>query len=357
MTNTIFVNSIKSFTLQTKLFLWSLVAPDWHNLLTTKGKTEIQRQVSSTKCFQELQTGGLIKSNYKCWKPKITGVMKGIILFGETKTGLPKKIYIKNYSENYKEKPLFVPKITFNPLNDFAAFTILKKCGAAAPKVKLKSTKTSTYIFSTDIAQKKKINSHKNYSYFNLFDCPYKVENEHLNQLNGAIPESINKSIFLDKKSFIRLILLARILNLRDLHNENIGFLISENKDRTKAKLACIDFSIGPWSPISENNYYSVQSIVEECLDHRFVDLDDRTAIKRSLTKEDYIDAFKNIEEYFMTACNEVKNKVKQMTTADDISKANTYELIDQWQENFRVVQEMIDQQKKLALIIPQRDI
>lgn len=81
----------------------------------------------SKECYNDLSKHGLV-SKYHGWEPKKNGYMDGLILQGHTKTGLTKKIFVKQF---YLQESL-----------DFAVLSIAKTCGVRTPKVEVVMTQT-----------------------------------------------------------------------------------------------------------------------------------------------------------------------------------------------------------------------
>ena len=301
---------------------------------------------SSKKCYDDLKANGLVKPNYTTWCTKSKGVMEGVTLFGKTKISLPKKVFVKNYKETYDGLPLSEYVSDIDSLQDYAAFTILKKCGARTPKVKLNATAQGVYIFATDIAQKKNKSPQKNYWFLELNNLPYKIDAAHRTLTPIVDNAPVNKTIPLDKFNLIRTILLAQILNLDDLNSTNIGFVISDYNSNTKSKLACIDFKIPKLTPC-ESSWKSLKEVIYYGLSNNFRNLDlignGCSLLINSFTESDYLEAFKKIEDNFLITCNDVKSKINEMTFETTERKTEAYAVIDSWYQRFLGMQKLAD--------------
>lgn len=294
---------------------------------------------SSRKCYDALMKSSLIKKNYTSWKEKTKGASAGVILEGTTKTGIPKKVFVKNYLEDRNGASLHNGA---NALGDFAAFTILKKCGLHAPKVKLAAADDGLYIFSTDVAQRKKPN--KECWYFDLDELPYEIKNKNLHPTQTSNNRPIENKIPIDKKSYLKAIIIARLLNLEDLHGGNIGYYISKKGNLAKAKLACIDFLFDPHKPVSK--HLSLKELIDDAVENFFRHLDNSSAHKKLVSQcseADYIKAFEEISKQFLQTCAEIKRIIQTMSVELEDEKKGIYGMLERWQENFIATKSLIE--------------
>ena len=295
---------------------------------------------ASTLCYYDLIGKGLA-AHYPQWEVKKNGRMTGVTLFGVTKKGVPKKVFVKSYCDVDTDEGE-IDLTVMDELVDYAAFNIAKTCGVCVPKVKLKGVagnaanggKKSVYIFSTDIAEGNK-HPDARYRYFNVEQKPFSVSYQDGNLVAHEMTGEFVKYP-LDKTSMARIQLIALMLNLTDLHrNSNIGYLVSDKQGAVKVKLASVDFgSLNPATAI-------------RCRDVPLLDLmntekkfsSDPMDFISKLTESDYIDAFKKIEENFLPACDEVLARVKAMPFESEERKEQFSKKMAIWRANFNEIQ------------------
>lgn len=223
--------------------------------------------------------------------PKPASSFPGCIFAGVNKAGRTKKVYVKHYAkENIVGDEL---EGKFVALMDYAAFKILKCGRARAPKVRVcaskqESGKFNYYLFSTDIAHARSNHQDKIYYYSDLgensklkFLEPNGILSSRVDLIPHPQPPLEDEQVFrrpgytynVDYRSTARLLVLGVILQLTDLHEENVGFVLSRRGKCVKSKLTFIDFDTKARElPVGErtaslkeilHNHYHVKGEVE----------------------------------------------------------------------------------------------
>ena len=327
------------------------------------------RLASSQQCIQDMERQELIPVD-TIWKPKLSGCMHGATLFTTTKTGVPKITFAKHYGErDVYNRP--IPPDRINPLLDYAAFTILKTCGARSPVFKLKGchenydkkSANSIYSFATDIAQQHVKHAGRKYWYQELASntCVINIYKNTLDIAANLIPEFMQTdglpvndscvSFAVDQESAVCMLLLMIILNLRDLNSKNVGFVISLENNKYTAKLAIIDFCVNV-SKVFSTRARSLDKLVRTKMQEMtcFLEI---YQLADLLEEADYIKAFKKIADNFIPACEEIQAKVHDMSFATTESKASLNDDLEIWKHNFLNMQTFVaaaaDQEKQPA--------
>ena len=307
------------------------------------------RKEHSLGIFKDLNKHRLIP-RYPNKQTKNKGVMPGVILLGKNKKGVDKTVYVKYYS-NKDVNGLSMDTARFDALGDYAAFVILRECGARVPKVRLKGTqkffkahdkhqhdlqvKNKIYLFSTDIAQQKSKHPEKKYWYGDM-ECKSYSINMNALQLDARISlkdETDDASADggvtkaqtvyhypIDLPSAARLLILGVILQLGDLHVNNMGYVLSRHGDKISAKLTFIDFFVKA-NDIGMFGARSLQELVNNYYGGYFQP-SELARVIASLTEQDYINALHDIETNFDRGCKLVTTQIEQMPFVTNERKA-----------------------------------
>ena len=191
--------------------------------------------MAANEIYADLKSLSL-DQKYSCWAPKLEGIYPGLILLGQTKQGIAKKVYVKRVDDHLN-------------IHDLAVFNIAKNCKVRTPKVSLKLTQNACYLFSTAMDQQKVNKPDKIYSYKDiadyLIDSDYYLDPAQLTlschrQTDGNFAEVLP----LHKSSMAKFFLTLLIFDLSDITSRNFGIVISHNNHNKKAKLALIDFLV-----------------------------------------------------------------------------------------------------------------
>jgi hypothetical protein len=297
------------------------------------------RKKHSQGIFKDLNEHSLIP-RYPNQQTKKKGVMPGVILLGKNKHGVGKTVYVKYYS-NKDVNGLSMDTARFDALGDYAAFVILRECGARVPKVRLKGTqkffkahdkhqplqvKNKIYLFSTDLAQQKSKHPDKKYWYGDM-ECKSYSINMNTLQLDASISlkdETDDASADggvtkaqpvyhypIDLPSAARLLILGLILQLGDLHINNMGYVLSRHGDKVTAKLTFIDFFVTA-KHISLLGAHSLRELVCNYYGGYFQP-EELARVIASLTEQDYMNALHDIESNFDRGCKLVTTQIEQM--------------------------------------------
>lgn len=308
-----------------------------------------QNSKRSRDVFEDLDKRNLI-GHYADWSDKTSGVMTGATLYGVNKFGQQKKVYVKSYRDGG-----YGGGGSFDELIDYAGFYILKKCGARAPKAKLKgnSAKDNSnlsekiFIFSTDLGQGNLEHATKRYRFFEQSHYPQgseiwngvlKSKSDLFPEVESTVSEDLDKDYYeypLDAASAVRLSFLTSILNLSDLHSGNTGLVVSNDQGKTKTKFGVIDFcnQNSYVSAIKADSLPAFIATYGSCLPHEF-----RLKAKES----DYIAAFAKIEANFLNACNEVKANVHAMPFISKDRKHAFNRTIKLWKSRYETVSSLV---------------
>jgi len=312
----------------------------------------INRYRSSVKLYRQLIKQNLIPDDTR-WEMKLSGAMSGVTLFLKSKNGKEKKVFLKTYNDpDFEGVPL--QKELFNALNDYALFTILKKCGVSVPSVKLMGTEGSVYISSKDMGRHKKKRLLKEYYYFDLtaHSCVYKDESGCLEtdinvfQQGHNNEESATKKLNrffkypFDKTSFARLLIMNCILNLGDVRYANIGVVISRDYELINAKVALVDFYTKPFCIYIPPNEHSISNYIES---FGTISCEITTNFVQSYSESDYILAFQKINEFFIPACDTALTDIKGMSFESDVAKAEIAVTIETWKKNFTAFKGLVE--------------
>lgn len=271
---------------------------------------------SSISCHDDLIRLKLIPPDTN-WSIKTSGVMTGLVLYIKNVYGQPETVFVRAYRDKlYRDTYL-----DFKELHDYAIFTIAKRCGVSVPKVKYKSGYDihgrKVYIFSTHVAALRNNRPNKAYQFF-----------ERVRQDNF-------QDIELDKISAARLRIMTEIFGLIDLHDGNVGFVISVNKSKNpvivKKKLCAVD--------VGTRDAIYVYSDLGD-----FVKLDMfEQDLYKTLMPEDYIKAFAKIEENFISSCDDMLKQVGKLDYSSEMEKKTEFfKSVEVWKSNFEKIRKLM---------------
>jgi hypothetical protein len=308
------------------------------------------RQQASDAVSKDVRKNDLIDNKrFNEHTPKSQGMFPGCIFHGVNKAGNPKKVFVKHYAA----ANIFGDNIDsqHDSLIDYAVFRILKHCGARAPKVRFKASLQTQgynyYLFSTDITHPRKKHQNKSYWYGDIEGklVKYHADKHMLSSRVELLPkkpvsDDVNefKKAFhkydIDNRSAARLLLLGLILQLNDLHVQNVGFVLSRKDDVVKAKPVFIDFYVSP----TKLNIKPDSLLNNLLMDH--FNKDDAIEVIRELIanipQEEFLQAMKDIEKAdFVEICNSLLNEVNGMKDVTPEMKRDFKERIEVIKTNF----------------------
>lgn len=270
--------------------------------------------------------------------PKPSSSFPGCIFAGTNKAGRAKKVYVKQYAKENIAGEKLAGK--FDALMDYAVFQLLKCGRARAPKVRIcasqqESGKFNHYLFATDIAHARSKHQDKIYYFSDLGDngkVRYLEQNGMLSSRVDLIPdpqppeeEEFKRLGFIyniDFSSTARLLMLGMILQLADLHADNVGFVLSRKGREVKAKLTFIDFITMPRElPIGEHtaslkymlhNHYHVRGAAEALV-----------KLVEKIPEEAFVAAFNEIiEAGIANRCDAFKFEIRAMDFVSESMQA-----------------------------------
>lgn len=303
---------------------------------------EFASEIRSGFCYSTLSTNGLTKKHTR-WTKKIKGDAPGLTLYYPGKQG---------------EKRVFVKEIEVDEWLNYSILSIAKNCGVKSPKTKIEFAQINYYLFSSDLnrLKNKTIYQYKDFSeYFS--DVNSFIDFKQLRLFTGRNDAGAFSHYFsIDKISIARFFLMSMIFGLTDLHQDNVGLVVSKKEDTAKAKMAFIDCQIDPDKRLdssllegsiahSVKSYLQINSLISE----KFL-----IQLLEEVSDEDYVEAFKKIEANFQESFqdqkeknDEIFNKLYQFISHNDFQKQKLETMravfLETWLKNFSMLQEKIN--------------
>lgn len=281
----------------------------------------------------------------------------GCIFAGTNKAGRPKEIYVKHYAK--KDIVGIEINAKFDCLMDYAAFNILKCGRARAPKVRICASKQDTgkynfYIFSTDIAHARSNHQDKTYFFSDLGEeskLKYLPQKGILSSRVDIFPNPQASEDFkpiaytykIDYPSTARLLVLGLILQLSDLHEGNVGFVLSRKGNDVKGKLTFIDFFTQESEIIIDEHTFSLKSLLYT---HYNVNSAAQilSALVERISEEEFVAAFREIAESGIAdQCDALKRDIKKMDFVSKHKKASFNERMKTIETNISKLQKFVD--------------
>lgn len=305
---------------------------------------------TSIQCHDALVRQKLIPEDCP-WGIKLSGASTGVTLYLKNACGREETIFVKSYRDDMYYGGMLSP-LFFNELNDYAMYTIIKRCGVKAPPVRLLSAvdacdgkqKQNVYLFVTHITEPRENRRDKTYRFFEMKYKPLEVslDNRVLVSKECLLPEhiqSVNDAYFkydVDPVSIARLHLMCRILDLIDLSLSNLGYSLSHQRGTVKTKLCMVDASCD--NSGVRNECETLAAFVQ----HESVYNRELDGLVKTVTEDDYIKAFEKIEKNFIPACDEMLNQVKAMTFESEEDQRQFSDMVASWKANFQHARSLV---------------
>jgi hypothetical protein len=288
--------------------------------------------------FQQLMREGHIKEEGATVAEKPSGCMRGL-KYSFANHGLRQTFFVKDYSA-LTIAGLGLQAENFDALLDFAAFSVLKQCGARTPVMELKGAKSLSgidgdakiYSFSADIAQHKSKHPGRDYQFVTLADHGCEVLPQECTLAVSRI-DGTRILYHIDAVSTARTLLLAVMLGLKDLNNGNVGFVISADAGVLKAKLAIIDFGVNT-NLISTSGKRDFAALVQSKI-FQMKCVEGIYNLPALIRPEEYALAFSQIEERFAEAMGVTRGEIFGLDFVSQRRKEIVIEDISIWWRNF----------------------
>lgn len=258
--------------------------------------------------------------------------MEGVTLFGKRKDNSDKIVYVKKY-QSYLG-------IDFHELDDLMVFDILRSCGIAAPKVKIKTTMHASYLFSTDIRQQQLDCSDPHPEFIPVEklivrDTPYTRE-PISNTLRSTSKDS-QELIHVNTINLAKFMLACLLLRLNDLRASNTGILITRSAAKTTASIAIIDFLI-QYDHMSIHNVNAHDSLISLVNSQPGLRVFLKLSNLAVLDEKDYQQAFRELEDCFIPACDKAEASIKRFAPERTENIERAEKLLQHWKTNFETL-------------------